>query len=132
VAPILQRGSIVWATIPNSKGELPEDHPCIVMDGQSDIDSSFDLHVVGISTTVPPRPLPPHVFDVPSRPGGHPQTGLEEVGVAYADWMPTIPQSKVRRISGRAPATLVKQIALWQRDFYARRSATETKATEDV
>jgi hypothetical protein len=120
VAHTLQRGSIVWATIPDSRSGDPADRPCIVMDGQQDIDANRDLHVIGISTGIPPRPLPPHVFDVPSQPAGHPQTGLEEAAAAFADWAVIIPQSAIRRISGRAPARLVKQIEQWQQEYRRR------------
>jgi mRNA-degrading endonuclease toxin of MazEF toxin-antitoxin module len=122
----IQRGSIVWAFIADPSGRNIKDRPALVVDGQSHIDSGSDLHVVVISTDFS-YPLAPGWFDLPSGLGGVEKTGLPEACVVKCDWIDTIPQLNVLRVSGRAPATVVKTVINWLNDELRRERRTDER-----
>lgn len=112
----IQSGSIVWVLPkdPITHQQLGE-HPAIVLTPQAEIDAGAVLKVVVCSTTFS-YPLPPGWFDMPTDPQGKNPTGLREACVAKATFPDDIPQNDVKRIAGRAPAALVRQIQQWLRD----------------
>ena len=109
-------GSVIWILPedPNTHEQLGE-HPAIVLTPQVDIDAGLDLFVV-VCTTSFCYPLESGWFDVPTDPGGGETTGLRQACVAKATWRQIVPQSDVIRVSGRAKASLVRQIQQWLRD----------------
>lgn len=113
--PPIQRGTVIWAVIADPDGNNPKDRPAIVLDGQADIDAGKDLYVAVVSTGFG-SPLNSGWFAVPSKPRGDCETGLAEACVVKSDWLELIPQSSVLRVSGRAPARLVKLVANWLAD----------------
>lgn len=111
----IKTGSIIWATVtdPVTHVEL-EPHAAIVLNPQHEIDAGGDLDVYVCTTSF--RDRQPGWFDVPTKPGGHETTGLDQACVVKATWHNIIPQSKVLRISGRAPTRLFRQLQNWLAD----------------
>lgn len=109
----LQFGAIVWAEVNEPDGVTPAgEHPAVVLNKQNEIDAGHDVDVVVCSTSFH-YPLPSGWFDIPSRPGGDPQTGLPEACVVKATWPAIVRQSTIRTISGRAPIAVCRQILNW-------------------
>lgn len=108
-------GSIIWAPVREPINRtLVAEHPAMVLSPQTEIDAGSDLRVA-VCTTDQVYPLPSGWFDMPSQPGGHPVTGLKEAGVVKATWLDDVPQSSVRKVTGRAPSEVFKQVRNWLR-----------------
>ncbi len=113
--PSIQRGTVVWAIIADPAGRNPKDRPAIVLDNQEDINAGRDLYVAVITTDFT-YPLASGWFAVPSKPGGDCDTGLPEACVVKSDWLDLVPQADVLRITGRAPARLIRLVTNWLAD----------------
>jgi mRNA-degrading endonuclease toxin of MazEF toxin-antitoxin module len=111
----IQRGTVILAVIGDPSGKNPKDRPAIVLDRQEDIDAGRDLFVAVITTDLL-DPLRSGWFDVPTKPDGTGPTGLREACIVKANWLDLIPQAKVLRVTGRAPARLVRQVTNWLAD----------------
>lgn len=111
----IQTGSIIWAKVtdPQTNIEL-EPHAAIVLNPQHEIDAGNDLDVYVCTTSF--RGRQSGWFDVPTKPGGHEMTGLDQACVVKATWHNIVPQADVIRISGRAPSQLFKQLQNWLAD----------------
>lgn len=106
---------IIWANAVDPISHAPVgEHAAIVLNPQHEIDAGFDLDVYVCTTSV--RNRQPGWFDVPTKPGGHEITGLDQACVAKATWHNLIPQNEVIRGVGRAPSSLFKQLRNWLAD----------------
>jgi len=121
--PSIVRGSIVWVALRGPNGELivddagnPKKRPAVVLSNLEDINSGRPLVVAAISTQFDLNALPTHWHKVPSQPGGHPDTGLDQPCVVKADWLCKIPQEDIdgSRVSRRPlSSSIVRQILNW-------------------
>lgn len=116
----LHRGSVIWAELRGPCGELiidsngnPKARPAIVLSSSVDINNGNDLVVAAISTQFDRKNLPPNWFLVPSQPGGHCTTGLDQPCVAKSDWLRRIPQQDVKSVSPGVCGRLTRQILNW-------------------
>jgi len=111
----IRTGTIVWANATDPVTHKPVgEHAAIVLNPQCELDAGNDLDVYVCTTSMQKRQS--GWFDVPTKPGGHEATGLDQACVVKATWHNSIPQSQVLRISGRAPSSLFKQIRNWLAD----------------
>jgi mRNA-degrading endonuclease toxin of MazEF toxin-antitoxin module len=111
----IRTGTIIWAEVNDPVTHAPAGkHPAIVLNPQCEIDAGQDLDVYVCTTNTGNRQS--GWFDVPTKPGGHETTGLDQACVVKATWHNVIPQSQVIKIVGRAPASLFKQIRNWLAD----------------
>jgi mRNA-degrading endonuclease toxin of MazEF toxin-antitoxin module len=103
------RGSVIWAILDDPSGKpilddmgRPKSRPALVLSSNADIQSGKPLVVAAISTKFDPKKLPSHWIPIPSQPGGHPDTGLDQPCVVKSNWMVAgISQSSVTRVSRR-------------------------------
>ena len=109
MAETIQRGTIVWAEISDPNGQNAKLRPAIVLSTQPHIDARHDLVVAAITTDFV-HPLPSGWFAIPTMPGGHEITGLDQACVVKATWLKQVPQTQVRAIKGRAPSRVVREV----------------------
>ena len=117
---MLRRGSVIWAILRGPNGELilddhgkPKRRPALVLSTQAEIDSGDVLRVAAISSKFDRHNLPSNWFHVPSQPGGHPDTGLDQPSVVKADWLARIDQADVISVSRRPVGAATKQVLNW-------------------
>ena len=133
--PSIVRGSIVWAALRGPDGELildsdenPKERTAVVLSNAEDIASGRPLVVAAISTQFNLASLPSHWHKVPSQPGGHPDTGLDQPCVVNADWLAKIEQNDIdtSRVSPQPlSSSIVRQILNWLRQ---RRADSEAES----
>lgn len=111
----LRTGTIIWADVTDPVTHQPVGpHAAIVLNPQSEIDAGSDLDVYVCTTSYENRQ--PGWFDVPTKPGGHEITGLDQACVVKATWHNVVRQDAIIRIAGRAPSSLFKQLRNWIAD----------------
>lgn len=107
----LQRGRIVKANFPDSKGKATHPHPAVILTSAEDIAKGQPIVVVGISSR---RDLCPHDLQVwlPStqKRGGHHLTQLTQPCAAMCNWFQKINLGDILEIKGVAPAYAITQI----------------------
>jgi mRNA interferase MazF len=109
VAETIQRGTIIWAELSDPNGRNAKPRPAVVLSTQPHIDTHGDL-VVAVITTDFTHPLPSGWFAIPTMPGGHAITGLDQACVVKATWLKQVPRTQVQAIMGRAPSRVVREI----------------------
>ncbi|HVX15204.1 MAG TPA: hypothetical protein VHC22_28685 [Pirellulales bacterium] len=120
--PRLQIGTIILADV-NEPGGIPAgQHPAVIVSPQEEIDAGEELAVVVCSTNFS-LPLQAGWFSIPTMPGpdGHPVTGLNEACVAKATWPDVVLKSDIKRVFGRVPMSICRQIVNWLAEENAKR-----------
>jgi hypothetical protein len=116
------RGSVLWVLIDDPNGSPildehgnPKPHPTVVLTPTEDIVLELPITIAAISTRFDPENLLPGEFLIPSRPGGHPVTGLDQPCVVKAYWLKSLDKTKITRAHPRerAPAKVVRQVLNW-------------------
>jgi hypothetical protein len=117
-----QRGAIIWATVDDPNGHPildsngdPKPHPVVVLSRTDEILAGMPITVAVISTRFDATNLQSGEFLIPSSPGGHPVTGLDQPSVVKSYWLAELDEKKVTRAHPRerAPARVVKQALNW-------------------
>jgi len=108
----IKLGSIVWADVWDPEGRPAGDHASVVLSQPKEIAAGDPLRVAVITTS---KKNPPRSgwFDVPWHPRGHYQTGLTEPCVVKATWITSVEQGTVRKVGGRVPTQVYKQVKNW-------------------
>ncbi len=124
--PPIVRGSIVWAALPGPGGEeilddsgQPKRRPAVVLSNADDIASGRPLVVAAVSTKFDRQAMPTHWRELPSQPGGHPETGLSEPCVAKPDWLARVRIEDIdaaRTSPLPVKSAIIRQMLNWLRD----------------
>jgi PemK-like, MazF-like toxin of type II toxin-antitoxin system len=109
------KGTIIYARVSDpDTGDPAGEHPAVVLNPQSEIDAGQDLRVAVCTTSYTPGQA--GWFLMPSKPGGHEITGLDQACVVKGTWIQIVPQKDVIRLFKRCPAQIFKQLNNWLRD----------------
>jgi mRNA-degrading endonuclease toxin of MazEF toxin-antitoxin module len=113
--PSVQRGSILWIQLTDPDGKNPKERPALLLSSNEKIMEGGELVVAAISTVFS-RPIPSHWFELPSRPGGDPVTGLDQPCVVKSDWLKRVEATDVITELGMAPSRVVRQVLAYLRE----------------
>ncbi len=98
----LEQGSIVWAWVPDPKGE-EKCRPAVVITATDEIVLNGPVAVVAVSASIP-ETLPESHIELPWHPARHPATHLSKRCAAVCNWLAKIRPSDIVEIRGYVPA----------------------------
>lgn len=105
----LSQGRIVWATVPDSRGENEKARPAVILTATAEIDPTGEIQVAAITTLTGQAPFAETV-ELPSSPTGHPDTKLKKTCEVVCSWVVSVPVARVRDTGGFIPAELMAEV----------------------
>ena len=105
----LRRGSIVWATTSDPRGQNPKKRPIVILSADNDIRAGAHLDGVAVSSTIPDPP-PPECVELPWDQKGTAPTGFRRRCVAVCNWGVHVAFEAVEATGKHVPPRVVSQI----------------------
>ena len=106
---IPRHGNIDWVELLDPQGRNPKVRPAVVITPTSEITSTGEVVVVGI--TSPVNDASPEVtVDLPWHRNGHPRTKLSRASVAVCNWKASVPITAIHEIKGHVPVPEMMRI----------------------
>jgi mRNA-degrading endonuclease toxin of MazEF toxin-antitoxin module len=102
---------VLFSAVLDPQGGNPKDRPAMVVTPEEAIEQGQPIEVVAITTLIP-DPLPDDHVLLPWQLPRHPRTGLNKRCAAVGSWLASIPQDRVIRIVGFAPARRLVELAV--------------------
>ena len=106
----LRQGSIVWATLLDSRGGNPKARPAVVITPTADIVPAGDVQLAAVTTLVGQATFAETV-ELPFAPGaGHPTTKLKKRCEVVCSWLVSAPVASVQDSGGSLPPAELAEV----------------------
>jgi mRNA-degrading endonuclease toxin of MazEF toxin-antitoxin module len=105
----LTQGRIVWATVPDSRGENAKKRPAVVLTPTREIIAGGDVQLAAITTLIGQAPFSETV-ELPWSPSGHSETKLKRQCEVVCSWIVSVPVAGVEDSGGFVPTEVLVEI----------------------
>lgn len=112
----IQQGSVIWAEVPDPRGNNHKVRPLIVVTKNSEIVGDDLIAAIAVSTLFS-LPLEDYEIPLPWSEKGHPLTGLYRACVAVCNWVVPVDPTTIKAIRGPLTSQLLTSI-IEKVDFY--------------
>jgi mRNA-degrading endonuclease toxin of MazEF toxin-antitoxin module len=100
--PQILQGSIIRATVTDTRGQNPKTRPLVVVTGNAELSQTDSILCVAVTGEFD-NPLLPNEILLPWHPRGKCRTRLKKKSVAKCSWVCEIRHSDVLEIKGHCP-----------------------------
>ena len=108
---VIEYGDIVIVeNLLDPQGRNPKTRPAVVMTPTDQIIAGGPLYVIGITTTLTPRPTDDDFVALPWHADRHPRTGLDKRNAAVCRWLAYFDRTQVLRVIGHLPPRKLERI----------------------
>lgn len=107
--PTLCRGRIIWATVPDPRGQNPKRRPLVVVTPDAELAAGGPVRAVATSTLHDAAAADVCV-PLPWERTGHPRTKLRTACVAVCTWVVALPAAAVEELGGIVPGRQMYEI----------------------